>query len=82
MARSGRFSAEPLPARKTAHGPLTDAQLRAYLAAREAMRQLKPSGGPCFARNWRPPGWMSAQRSQAAPDGKRSEDAEPVARSQ
>lgn len=29
-------------------------QLQAYLVARETMRRLKRSSGPCFARDWRP----------------------------
>lgn len=28
--------------------------LQAYLVARETMRRLKQSPGPCFARDWRP----------------------------
>jgi len=28
--------------------------LQAYLVAREAMRRLKQSPTPCFAREWRP----------------------------
>jgi len=39
-----------------------DSHLRAYLATREALRRLKPSPSPCFARDWSPP-----QCGRAAP---------------
>lgn len=59
MTRERRFISSPEGSRLPLHGPVTDAQLRAYLAARETMRQLKAAvgagaGRPCFARNWRP----------------------------
>lgn len=31
--------------------PLSPTQLQAYLLARETLRRLKPTSGPCFARD-------------------------------
>lgn len=42
-------SEEPVSRRKRL--PLSPAQLQAYLLARETLRRLKPTSGPCFARH-------------------------------
>jgi hypothetical protein len=67
MTQAARsHAAQRSPARAGAPRP-TDPRVQAYLVARETLRRIKQSPGPCFARDWRltpPP--AGARRSMPA----------------